>query len=51
MTRVVAVVSSSEDTGRFVSRRATFNAHAHADPRVETVMLTVRDGITLARKR
>ncbi len=28
-----------------------FNAHAHADPRVETVLLTVRDGMLLARKR
>ena len=28
-----------------------FNAHVRADPRVEQVMLTVRDGITLAVKR
>lgn len=28
-----------------------FNATVHADPRVEEVMLTVRDGVTLIRKR
>jgi len=28
-----------------------FNAHARADARMESVMLTVRDGITVARKR
>lgn len=28
-----------------------FNRHVAADPRVEHVMLTVRDGITVARKR
>jgi caffeoyl-CoA O-methyltransferase len=28
-----------------------FNKHVAADPRVEHVMLTVRDGMTLARKR
>ncbi|MCC6620041.1 MAG: class I SAM-dependent methyltransferase [Deltaproteobacteria bacterium] len=28
-----------------------FNRHAAADPRVEQVMLTVRDGLLLARKR
>ncbi len=28
-----------------------FNRHAAADPRVEAVMLTVRDGVFLARKR
>lgn len=28
-----------------------FNARVHADPRVEQVMLTVRDGVTLARVR
>ncbi|MFT4539515.1 MAG: caffeoyl-CoA O-methyltransferase [Planctomycetota bacterium] len=30
---------------------ADFNAHVHADSRVEAVMLTVRDGMTLAWKR
>jgi caffeoyl-CoA O-methyltransferase len=29
----------------------SFNKHALADSRVEVVMLTVRDGVTLARKR
>lgn len=28
-----------------------FNAHVHRDPRVEAVLLTVRDGITIARRR
>lgn len=28
-----------------------FNEHVRTDPRVEAVMLTVRDGVTLARKR
>ena len=28
-----------------------FNQHVHADKRVEAVMLTVRDGMTLAYKR
>ncbi len=28
-----------------------FNRHASSDPRVESVMLTVRDGVLLARKR
>lgn len=30
---------------------AAFNDHIRADPRVEIVLLTIRDGITLARKR
>ena len=30
---------------------AAFNAHAVRDPRVDVVMLTVRDGITVACKR
>ena len=30
---------------------ATFNEQIKKDARVETVMLTIRDGITLARKR
>ncbi len=30
---------------------ADFNAHVAGDPRVEKVLLTVRDGVTLARKR
>ena len=28
---------------------AAFNAHVHADPRTENVVLTVRDGVTLIR--
>jgi caffeoyl-CoA O-methyltransferase len=30
---------------------ARFNEHVHADPRVECVLLTVRDGVTLIRRR
>jgi caffeoyl-CoA O-methyltransferase len=30
---------------------AAFNAHVHADPRTENVVLTVRDGVTLIRLR
>ena len=28
-----------------------FNEHVRADPRVECVLLTIRDGVTLIRKR
>lgn len=38
---------SSDDDHAIVN----FNKHVTADPRVEHVMLTVRDGMTLARKR
>ncbi len=37
----------SEDARAIVA----FNAHVAADPRVERVLLTVRDGVLLARKR
>jgi len=30
---------------------ARFNDHVRADPRVESVLLTIRDGVTLIRKR
>jgi caffeoyl-CoA O-methyltransferase len=30
---------------------AAFNAHVHADPRTESVILSVRDGVTLVRLR
>lgn len=30
---------------------AAFNRHAVQDPRVEVVMITIRDGVTLARKK
>jgi caffeoyl-CoA O-methyltransferase len=30
---------------------AAFNAHVHADPRTENVILTVRDGVTVVRLR
>jgi len=30
---------------------AQFNRHVHADPRVESVVLPLRDGVTFARKR
>jgi caffeoyl-CoA O-methyltransferase len=36
------------DSGRSIQR---FNEHVRRDERVESVMLTVRDGITLIRKR
>jgi caffeoyl-CoA O-methyltransferase len=36
------------DTGRAIQR---FNEHVRADARVESVMLTVRDGMTLIRRR
>ena len=43
------VVDESADGATASMKR--FNEHVHGDPRVETVMLTVRDGITLIRKR
>jgi caffeoyl-CoA O-methyltransferase len=42
------VLSPSGDDDHAIVR---FNKHVAADPRVEHVMLTVRDGMTLARKR
>ena len=43
------VVDESADGAPASMKR--FNEHVHGDPRVEAVMLTVRDGITLIRKR
>jgi caffeoyl-CoA O-methyltransferase len=40
------VADPVDDGGRAM---AAFNAHVHADPRTENVMLTVRDGVTLVR--
>ena len=42
------VLDPQTDSARAI---AAFNRHVLADPRVEHVMLTVRDGITVARKR
>jgi caffeoyl-CoA O-methyltransferase len=42
------VLDPKEDTDRAI---ASFNERVLHDPRVEKVMLTVRDGITLVRKR
>jgi caffeoyl-CoA O-methyltransferase len=43
------VVEDSADGPTAVMKQ--FNDHVRDDPRVETVMLTVRDGLTLIRKR
>jgi caffeoyl-CoA O-methyltransferase len=43
------VVEESADEPTSVMRR--FNEHLRDDPRVECVMLTVRDGLTLIRRR
>ena len=40
-----------EPTGPISEAIARFNDHVHADDRVECVLLTIRDGITLIRKR
>lgn len=45
--RVLDAADESEDTKAV----RAFNAHVAADPRVEQVMLTVRDGLTLIRRR
>jgi len=42
------VLDPQEDSDRAI---AAFNDLVARDPRVETVMLTIRDGMTLARKR
>jgi caffeoyl-CoA O-methyltransferase len=42
------VLDPRDDTDRAI---VAFNAHVRNDPRVEHVMLTVRDGVTLAVKR
>lgn len=42
------VLDPREESARAI---ASFNDHAHADARMEAVMLTVRDGILLAVKR
>ncbi len=42
------VVAPQDDEDRAIAR---FNARVHGDPRVEHVLLSVRDGIMLARKR
>jgi caffeoyl-CoA O-methyltransferase len=42
------VVAPTDDSDHAIVR---FNARVHADPRVDHVLLSVRDGIMLARKR
>lgn len=42
------VLAPKKKTDRAV---ASFNKHVHRDPRVECVMLPVRDGVSLIRKR
>ncbi len=42
------VVNPTSDEDHAIAR---FNAQVHADPRVDHVLLSVRDGIMLARKR
>ena len=42
------VVAPSDDSDHAIVR---FNARVHDDPRVDHVLLSVRDGIMLARKR
>ncbi len=42
------VTDDSDDSTSAIKR---FNEHVHADDRVEAVMLTVRDGMTLIRRR
>lgn len=42
------VLSPSDEASRAIDE---MNARAHADPRVESVLLTVRDGVLLVRKR
>ncbi len=39
------------DSSSYVAAIVHFNDHVRADPRVECVLLTVRDGVTLIRKR
>jgi caffeoyl-CoA O-methyltransferase len=41
-----SVLDPDDDGARAM---ATFNAHVHADPRTENVLLAVRDGLTLVR--
>jgi caffeoyl-CoA O-methyltransferase len=42
------VVAPQTESDRAIAR---FDAHVHADPRVDHVLLSVRDGLMLARKR
>ena len=42
------VLDPQDESSRAI---VAFNSHVNADPRVDHVMLTVRDGITIARKR
>jgi caffeoyl-CoA O-methyltransferase len=42
------IVSPQDDSDRAIVK---FNDHVQNDSRVESVMLTIRDGVTLAFKR
>lgn len=42
------VIVPEDDNARAL---AAFNAHVHADPRVEHVLIPIRDGVTVAVKR
>jgi caffeoyl-CoA O-methyltransferase len=42
-----AVLDPKEDSDRAI---VAFNTHAQADPRVEQMLLPIRDGVTIARK-
>ena len=44
-------VFESTDSSSYVAAIVRFNDHVRADPRVECVLLTIRDGVTLIRKR
>jgi caffeoyl-CoA O-methyltransferase len=44
-------VLEPEVKGKNAMAIAAFNQHVHQDPRVETVMLTVRDGLMIIRKK
>jgi caffeoyl-CoA O-methyltransferase len=45
------LVLDPDPADRNTAAIVAFNEHVAADPRVEAVMLTVRDGVTLVRKR
>lgn len=44
-------VTDPSDTEEATEAIRAYNAHAHADDRVDTVVLTIADGITLSQKR
>jgi caffeoyl-CoA O-methyltransferase len=44
-------VLEPDGASSYVTAIVQFNEHVRADPRVECVLLTIRDGVTLIRKR